>query len=93
MLEEAAVRSVANDFYAAALRPVIDAAVASGELRADVDTDLLLSMVVLTLRHLNSAPFDLAGDPAFPFHEMTDDDIDAVAARYIDVLERAFGLA
>lgn len=86
-----AVRSVANDFYAKALHPVIDAAVASGELRSDVDTDLLLSMVVLTLRHLNSAPFDPVGDPAFPFLDMDDADIDAVARRYIDALERSFG--
>ena len=86
-----AVRSVANDFYAGALRPVIDAAVESGELRADVDRDLLMSMIVLMLRHLNSAPFDPVGDPAFAFHEMADDDVDTIARRYIDVLERAFG--
>lgn len=86
-----AVRRVANDFYAAALRPVIDAAVAAGELRADVDPDLVLSMIVLTLRHLNSSPFDPVGDPAFPFLEMDDDAVDAVAGRYIDALERAFG--
>lgn len=86
-----AVRSVANDFYAKALRPVIDAAIASGELRPDADPDLLMSMVVLTLRHLNSAPFDPVGDPAVPFHEMDDDAIDAVACHYVDALERAFG--
>lgn len=89
----AAVRSVANDFYAQALRPVIADAMAAGELRADADPDLVLSMVVLTLRHLNSAPFDPVGDPAFAFLEMDDDAIDAVARHYIDALERAFGPA
>lgn len=86
-----AVRSVANDFYAQILRPVIADAMAAGELRADADPDLVLSMVVLTLRHLNSAPFDPVGDPAFAFLEMDDDAIDATARNYIDALERAFG--
>ncbi len=88
-----AVRSVANTYYDTALRPVIERAMAKGELRAGTDVDLVVSMVALTLRHLNSAPFDPVGDPAYRFHELPDAEVDRIARGYVDALERAFGPA
>ena len=85
-----AVRSVANSFYAEALRPVIERAKARGELRPDADPDLVVSMVTVVLRHLNTAPFDPVGDPAFPFLDMDDGEVDDIAHQFVDVLERAF---
>lgn len=86
-----AVRSVTNDQYAKALRPVVERAMAMGELRADADVDLMISMIVLTLRHLNTAPFDPIGDPAISFADLPDAEVDRIAASYVDVLEQAFG--
>jgi AcrR family transcriptional regulator len=86
-----AVRSVANLHYEKAFRPVVEQAIARGELRDDADPDLVISMTVLVLRHLNSAPFDPVGDPAISFVDMTDADVDDLALEYVNLLERAFG--
>ena len=51
---------------------MVRAASERGELRAGVDEDLVLSLLTVVLRHLNSAPFDPAGDVAIPFHELAD---------------------
>ena len=86
----AIVRSVPNARYSLALQPLINAAAARGELRSDVDPRMVLSMTAIVLRHLNSGPFDLAGDVAFPFHELSDSAVDRWALAYVDVLEAAF---
>ena len=61
----------------------------AGELRADVDEHLVLSLLSVVLRHLNSAPFDLAGDVAIPFPDLSDAEVDRWALAYVDVLETA----
>ncbi len=86
----AAVRRATNAHYDAALRPMVRAAKARGELRADVDEALVLSFLTVVLRHLNSAPFDPAGDVAIPLHDLPDAEVDRWAIAYVDALETAF---
>ncbi len=88
-----AVRSVANSRYAKAIRPLIERATTRGELRTDVDPDLVLSAITLVLRHLNTAPFDPVGDPVLPLHELPVAEVERIGREYIDVLERAFAPA
>jgi AcrR family transcriptional regulator len=87
----AAVRGVANEHYAKALGPMVELARGRGELRHDVDAELVVSMVALVLRHLNTAPFFPHGDPAIPMSELGDAQVDRIARSYIDALEGAFG--
>jgi AcrR family transcriptional regulator len=85
------VRAVPDSHHQLAFGPLVQAARARGELRTDVDDRMLLSTFTMVLRHLNSAPFDRAGDAAIPWHELTDPEVDRWALGYIDVLEAAFG--
>src|SRR5688572_25071670 len=86
----AQVRGMANARYQSALGPVVHAARQRGELRDGVDERLVLSLVTVVLRHLNSAPFDVAGDPAIPFLELSDADVERWALAYVEALEGAF---
>lgn len=85
------VRGVTNERYAAVLRPIVERALDKGELRPGTDVDLFVSMVTLVMRHLNTAPFDAVGDPMFAFHDLADEQVDAIALAYVDALERGFG--
>jgi hypothetical protein len=53
-----AIREPVHRRYVQALRPMLEAAVGSGELAPDTDVDALLSVVVLLLPHLALAPFE-----------------------------------
>ena len=86
-----AVRGVTNRHFASALRPLVATAIARGEIARHHDPALVVSSCALVLRHLNSAPFDPVGDPAIPFTELADDEVDARAHDYVEVLARAFG--
>jgi AcrR family transcriptional regulator len=86
-----AVRAVPNEHHQQAFGPLVRAARERGELRADVDERMVVSMITLVLRHLNSAPFDAAGDVGISWHELDDHEADRWALAYVDVLERAFG--
>jgi AcrR family transcriptional regulator len=85
------VRAVPNAHHEQAFGPLVQAARARGELRPDVDERMVVSMITVVLRHLNSAPFDPAGDVGIRWHELDDDEVDRWALAYVDVLERAFG--
>lgn len=87
-----AVRSVTNAHYGKALRPLVDLAQSRGEIRSDADPTLVISMLTLVLRHLNTAPFEPDGDPAVPFDQLPRREVDRLAASYVDALERAFGV-
>ncbi len=86
----AAVRGVANDHFERVLRPLVVTAKERGDVRADADVDLVISLVTLVLRHLDSAPFDSNGDPAIPFADLADEEVDRVATEYVATLRRAF---
>jgi hypothetical protein len=52
-----AVRTVVNRHYVEVLRPMLVQAQASGDLRADVDLDAFLALLLLVLPHLALAPY------------------------------------
>ena len=86
----AAVRSVSNRAFAEVLRPMAEAAEQAGELREGVDLDQLVSMTVLLLRHLNSAPFAEHIDPVLGLPAKSDAEVEEVCLGLIGALERAF---
>lgn len=86
----AAVRGVANAHFENVLRPLVEGAKARGEMRADADTDVVISLVTLVLRHLDSAPFDPHGDPAIDFGSLDAAGVERVVTEYAGVLQRAF---
>ena len=86
----ARVRAVVNAHYESGLGSLVRGAIERGELREDVDERMVMSLVGVVLRHLNSAPFDANGDVAIPFHELSDAEVDRWALAYVDVLEAAF---
>ncbi|MDT4917647.1 MAG: hypothetical protein QOH89_2347 [Pseudonocardiales bacterium] len=63
-----AVREPVHRLYAKGVRPLLDAAVARGEFRADADFDALLSLLVLVLPHLALAPFEPGLDAALELY-------------------------
>lgn len=87
----AAVRGVANAHFEHVLRPLVEGAKARGEVRADADTDVVISLVTLVLRHLDSAPFAPHGDPAIDFATLDAAGMERVTADFVDALRRAFG--
>jgi AcrR family transcriptional regulator len=84
------IRAVPNEHHRQAFGPLVRAARERGELRPDVDERMVISMITLVLRHLNSAPFDRAGDVGIDWRELDDQEVDRWAVAYVDVLERAF---
>ena len=86
----AAVRGVANAHFEQVLRPLVEVAKARGEVRDDADTDVVISLVTLVLRHLDSAPFFPHGDPAIDFAALDGDEMDRVVGEFVDALRRAF---
>lgn len=86
----AAVRSITNAGFVAALQPMVKQAAARGELRDDADIDELVSMSVLLFRHFDSAPFYEHGDPILPLTKMKAGDVEAVAHSFVGALERAY---
>jgi AcrR family transcriptional regulator len=63
-----AVREPVHRLYAQGLRPLLEGAVASGDLARDADLDALLSLLVLVLPHLALAPFEPGLDAALVLH-------------------------
>jgi AcrR family transcriptional regulator len=63
-----AIREPVHRLYAKGVRPLLEAAVASGEFRSDADLDALLSLLVLVLPHLALAPFEPGLDAALELH-------------------------
>ena len=86
----AAVRGVANAHYVSVLRPLVAAAAARGEFRPGVEQDHVISMTVLLLRHLDSAPFDPDVDPVLGLVDRDPADVDRVVLELVGVLERGF---
>ncbi|WP_020658668.1 TetR/AcrR family transcriptional regulator [Amycolatopsis benzoatilytica] len=59
------VRAAVNCHYLAVLRPLVEDAVARGQLRADTDVETVLSLLLLVLPHLALAPHVAGLDPVF----------------------------
>jgi len=63
------IRAPVHRLYAQGLRPLLEDAVASGEIAPDADIDALLAMLILLLPHLALAPFEPGLDAALPLYE------------------------
>ena len=87
----AAVRSVTSQRFAQALRPLAKGAEARGELRPGVDTDHVVAMVVLLLRHLDKAPYYPHIDPVLGLDQKEPADVERIALELVDALQRAYG--
>jgi AcrR family transcriptional regulator len=81
-----AVRAPVHRLYAQGLRPLLQAGVDAGDLRADADLDALLSLLVLLLPHLALAPFEPGLDVALPLHGTRAGTRSRHARRLVDTL-------
>jgi AcrR family transcriptional regulator len=66
-----AIREPVHRLYVQALRPMLEQAVASGELTPDTDVEALLSLLILLLPHLALAPFEPGLDAALQMYGTT----------------------
>jgi AcrR family transcriptional regulator len=84
------VRSVIHRHYLEVLRPLVDAARARGDLRADSDTDALLSLLLMIFPHLALAPYMRGLDPILGLDEPTPEQPALAVRRLVAVLSAAF---
>ncbi len=84
------VRSVIHRHYLEVLRPLLRDAQARGDLRADSDTDALLSLLLLIFPHLALAPYMRGLDPILGLDEPTPEQPALAVRRLVAVLAAAF---
>lgn len=84
------VRSVIDRHYLEVLRPLVRDAQACGDLRADADTDALLSLLLLIFPHLALAPYVRGMDPILGLDEPTPEQPALAVRRLVAVLAAAF---
>jgi AcrR family transcriptional regulator len=86
------VRDVSNRHYLDVLRPLIHAARTRGDLRADSDTDALLSFLLMIFPHLALAPYMRGLDPILGLDEHTPEQPALAVRRLVAVLASAFSV-
>jgi len=84
------VRSVSNRHYLEVLRPLVHRAKVRGDLRADSDTDVLLSLLLMIFPHLALAPYLRGLDPVLGLDEPTPEQPALAVRRLVAVLAAAF---
>lgn len=84
------VRTVIHRHYLQVLRPLVTEAHARGDLRADADTDALLSLLLMLLPHLALAPHVRGIDPVLGLDEFTPEQPALAVRRLVAVLRAAF---
>jgi AcrR family transcriptional regulator len=84
------VRNVIHRHYLEVLRPLVDGAKARGDLTADSDTDVLLSLLLLIFPHLALAPYMRGLDPILGLDEPTPEQPALAVRRLVAVLAAAF---
>src|ERR1700743_609391 len=85
------VRNVSNRHYLEVMRPLIRNAIQRADLRAEADTDVLLSLMLMIFPHLALAPYMRGLDPVLGLDEPTPEQPALVVRRLADVLAAAFG--
>jgi AcrR family transcriptional regulator len=85
------VRTVIHRQYLEVLRPLVREARDRGDLRADADTDALLSLLLLIFPHLALAPYLRGIDPILGLDEPTPELPALAVRRLVAVLAAAFG--
>jgi AcrR family transcriptional regulator len=84
------VRTVIHRHYLDVLRPLVRDAHARGDLRADSDTDALLSLLLMIFPHLALAPYVRGMDPILGLDEPTPEQPALAVRRLVAVLASAF---
>jgi AcrR family transcriptional regulator len=84
----AALRTVTNTHYVEAFSPLLKRAVDRGEFVGDPDE--LLALLILLMRHLDSAPFIPYLDPVLGLYDRPPDEVREIAQRLVSAMERAF---
>jgi AcrR family transcriptional regulator len=84
----AALRTVTNTHYVEAFAPLLKRAVDRGELVGDPDE--LLAIMILLMRHMNSAPFIPYIDGVLGLYEQSHEEVREIARRLISAMERAY---
>ncbi|MCV7028143.1 TetR/AcrR family transcriptional regulator [Mycobacterium sherrisii] len=84
------VRSVIHRHYLEVLRPLVRTAQTRGDLRADADTDVLLSLLLLIFPHLALAPYMRGLDPILGLDEPSPEQPALAVRRIVAVLAAAF---
>jgi hypothetical protein len=84
------VRSVIHRHYLEVLRPLVRDAQLRGDLRADADTDALLSLLLMIFPHLALAPYVRGMDPILGLDEPTPEQPALAVRRLVAVLRDAF---
>lgn len=87
------VRSVIHRHYLEVLRPLVQGAQKRGDLRADADTDVLLSLLLLIFPHLALAPYMRGLDPILGLDEPSPEQPALAVRRLVAVLAAAFAAA
>lgn len=84
------VRTVIHRHYLEVLRPLVRDAQNRGDLRADADTDALLSLLLMIIPHLALAPYVRGMDPVLGLDEPTPEQPALAVRRLVGVLSAAF---
>jgi AcrR family transcriptional regulator len=84
------VRNVIHRHYLQVLRPLVREAQARGDLRADADTDALLSLLLLIFPHLALAPYMRGLDPVLGLDEPSPEQPALAVRRLVGVLSAAY---
>ncbi|MDP7722868.1 TetR/AcrR family transcriptional regulator [Mycobacterium sp. TY814] len=84
------VRNVIHRHYLEVLRPLVTEAHRRGDLRADSDTDALLSLLLMIFPHLALAPYMRGLDPILGLDEPTPEQPALAVRRLVAVLSDAF---
>jgi AcrR family transcriptional regulator len=84
------VRTVIHRHYLEVLRPLVRDAHARGDLRADSDTDALLSLLLMIFPHLALAPYVRGIDPILGLEDPTPEQPALAVRRLVAVLAAAF---
>ena len=86
-----AVRGVVNRHYLEVLRPMLQHAQATGDLRADADLDVFLALLLLVLPHLALAPHSPGLDPVLGLASDVPEQPEVAVRRLVAVFSAAFG--
>lgn len=84
------VRAVVHRHYLEVLRPLVRDARMRGDLRADADIEMLLSLLLMILPHLALAPYVRGLDPLLGLDEPSPEQPALAVRRFVAVLAGAF---
>jgi len=85
-----AVRAVSYRQYLEVLPPLVEAARDKGELRPDVDTDVMVAFLLLILPHLAIAPYVSGMDPVLGMYGQSVTELKTTVRRFVAMMEVLF---